>query len=590
LSAALKCAPVCSSRFIVSENKIETGSAPQRTLPRYDRIYTPLRGADLFSSAMFNKGTAFTAEEREAFRLHGLLPPQVMQMEDQIRRNYQVYQGCATDLERHMFLRAVQDRNEVLFYALLKQHVIEMTPIVYAPTVALGCQNFSYIYRKPRGLFLSYPLRDRLREILANRPYRDVDVIVVTDGERILGIGDQGAGGMGIPIGKLSLYTLMGGVHPSRTLPIMLDAGTNNAELRNDPMYLGWRHERIGGDEYWAFIEQFVEAVRAELPDVLLQWEDFAKPHARAILDKYRDRLCTFNDDIQGTASVALGAVQAALKALKQNLRDQTVVIVGAGGAGTGVADYLLGAMVEDGLSEGEAKSRFYLVDQNGLLHDEMQDLSPIQQRFVQSHQSVADWQSGEHGIALDEVMRRIEATVLIGTSGQPGLFTETVVRTMAGKVERPIIFPLSNPTERLEARPADLVVWTDGRALICTGTPFAPIRHNGKQMHIGQANNFYVFPALGLACAASGVRRVSDGMMRAAAAALAECSPSRQDLSQSLLPSLEDIEAVSKHIARAVAHAAQSEGHAPACDEDELARRIDAAFWHPVYPQLLPA
>jgi len=574
----------------VNENKIETGSAPQRTLPRYDRIYTPLRGADLFSSAMFNKGTAFTAEEREAFRLHGLLPPQVMRLEDQVQRNHAVYQDCTTDLERHMFLRAVQDRNEVLFYALLSAHVVEMTPIVYAPTVALGCRHFSHIYRKPRGLFLSYPLRDHLREILANRPYRDVDVIVVTDGERILGIGDQGVGGMGIPIGKLSLYTLMGGVHPSRTLPIMLDVGTNNAELREDPLYLGWRHARLDDGEYWAFIEQFVEAVHAELPDVLLQWEDFAKPHARAILDKYRDRLCTFNDDIQGTASVALGAVQAALKVLGQSLRDQTVVIVGAGGAGTGVADFLLGAMIEDGLSEDAARSRFYLVDQDGLLHDGMEGLSAIQQRFTQPKQAVAGWRSDARGIGLGEVMRRVKATVLIGTSGQPGLFTEDVVRTMAGKVERPIIFPLSNPTERLEARPGDLLAWSDGRALICTGTPFEPIRHDGQLVHIGQANNFYVFPALGLACAASSARRVSDGMMRAAAAALAECSPSLEDPAQPLLPSLEDIEAVSKHIAKAVARTAQAEGHAPACDQAELVRRIDAAFWHPKYPQLFPA
>lgn len=562
-----------------------------RPLPRYDTVRTALRGMDLFASAMWNKGTAFTAEERDAFKLHGLLPPQVMQLQDQVRRNYQVYRACTTDLERHMFLRAVQDRNEVLFYALLRAHVIEMTPIVYAPTVALGCQNFSQIYRKPRGLFLSYPLRDRLREILANRPNRDIDVIVVTDGERILGIGDQGAGGMGIPIGKLSLYTLMGGVHPSRTLPIMLDVGTNNETLRNDPMYLGWRHERLGDDEYWAFIEHFVEAVRAELPDVLLQWEDFAKPHARTILDRYRDRLCTFNDDIQGTASVALGAVQAALKALGQRLRDQTVVIVGAGGAGTGVADYLLGAMIEDGRSAEDARRRFYLVDQDGLLHDRMGKLSDIQRRFAQPHAALAGWAAdGDGHFGLLEVMRRSGASILIGASGQPGLFTEDVVRTMADHVERPVIFPLSNPTERLEAKPGDLVNWTDGRALICTGTPFAPIQYKGRTVHIGQANNFYVFPAMGLAAAAGDIRRVSDNMMRAAAAALAECSPALNDLSQSLLPSLEDIETVSRHIAAAVVRQAQAEGNAPQRDEEELARRFDDAFWHPAYPRLLPA
>ncbi|MDE2149722.1 MAG: NAD-dependent malic enzyme [Gammaproteobacteria bacterium] len=544
---------------------------------------------ELLSAPMFNKGSAFTAPERDALGLHGLLPPQPMALEDQIHRNYDAYCKCRSDLERHVFLRAIQDRNEVLFYALMRRHIIEMAPMIYAPTVAKGASRFSHLYRKPRGLFFSYPLRDRLCEILANRPYRDVDVIVVTDGERVLGIGDQGVGGMAISIGKLSLYTLMGGVHPSRTLPVVLDVGTNNAELREDSLYLGWRHERVTGDDYLAFVDAFVDAVRTELPDVLLQWEDFAKPHARPLLERYRDRLCTFNDDIQGTAAVALGAIVAALKASRQRLREQTVVIVGAGGAGTGVAEYLLAAMCGDGLSEAEARRRFYLVDVDGPLHDGMNGLSPVQRRFAQPRSAVAGW--GRDGrVSLLQVMQNVDASVLIGTSGQPGLFTEDVVRAMAGKVEHPIIFPLSNPTERLEAQPNDLVEWSDGRALICTGTPFAPIQHRSRTVHIGQANNFYVFPALGLAVAASGARRVSDGMMRAAAAALAECSPALKDISASLLPSLGDIETVSKHIALAVGLAAQSEGLAPGGDEAQLRRRIDDAFWSPHYPQLIAA
>lgn len=563
-------------------------AARPRALSRFDRIETRLRGMELLSAPMFNKGTAFTESERDTLGLHGLLPPQVMTLEDQIQRNYEAYRKCKSDLERHVFLRAIQDRNEVLFYALTRRYLTEMAPMIYAPTVAKGAARFSHLYRKPRGLFFSYPLRDRLREILGNRPYRDVDVIVVTDGERVLGIGDQGVGGMAISIGKLSLYTLMGGVHPSRTLPVVLDVGTNNRALREDPLYLGWRHERITGDDYFAFVEAFVEAVHAELPDVLLQWEDFAKPHARPLLERYRDRLCTFNDDIQGTAAVALGAISAALKAISERLREQTVVIVGAGGAGTGVAEYLLAAMVDDGLSDAQARRRFYLVDVNGLLHDGMDDLSEVQRRFAQPREAVAEWFGDDGKISLATVMRKAKVTVLIGASGQPGIFTEDLVREMAGRVDHPIIFPLSNPTDRLEAQPGDLVEWTDGRALICTGTPFPPIRHRGRTVHIGQANNFYVFPAMGLAVAASGARRISDAMLRAAARALAECSPAVADLTQSLLPSLQDIETVSKRIALAVGLTAQAEGLAADGDEEQLRQRIDQAFWRPTYPQLV--
>jgi NAD-dependent malic enzyme (EC 1.1.1.38) len=561
--------------------------AGPRVLPDFSRITTGLRGHDLLAAPIFNKGTAFTAAERDTFGLHGLLPPQVMTLEDQIRRNTEAYSTLGSDLDRHVFLRAVQDRNEVLFYALMRANILEMTPRVYAPTVALGAQRYSHLYRKPRGLVLSWPLRDRLREILANRPFRDVDVVVVTDGQRVLGIGDQGVGGMAISIGKLSLYTLMGGVHPSRTLPIALDLGTDNADLLADPLYLGWRHARVDGPDYWDFIEAFVAAVEAELPGVLLQWEDFAKPHARPILERYRDRLCTFNDDIQGTAAVALGAIQAALRASRQALRDQVFVIVGAGGAGTGVAEYLLGAMVDVGLSEAEARDHFWLVDVDGVLHDGQSDLSAIQRRFARPQAAIAAWLDAQGRLLLPALLRRIRATVLIGTSGQPGLFSEDAVRTMAAKVEHPILFPLSNPTERLEAQPADLVRWSEGRGLICTGTPFAPIDYQGRRVHIGQANNFYVFPAMGLACAASGARRVSDGMMRAAAAALAECSPALHDLSQSLLPSLTDIERVSKRIALAVGLAAQADGLAEAVGEAELRGRIDAAFWQPRYPEM---
>jgi malate dehydrogenase (oxaloacetate-decarboxylating) len=550
-------------------------------------IKTPLHGAALMGAPLLNKGTAFSVAERDAFGLHGLLPPHVLTLQDQIQRNYEAYGNCATDLDRHIFLRELQDRNEVLFYALLSQHISTMLPMVYAPTVAQGCRHFSHIYRKPRGLFLSYPLRGRLREMLANRLNRQAKVIVVTDGERVLGIGDQGVGGMGIPVGKLTLYTLLGGVHPARTLPILLDVGTNNEELRNDPLYLGWRHERIGGDAYWDFIEEFVQAVMAELPDVLLQWEDFAKPHARPILERYADRLCTFNDDIQGTAAVALGAVQSALLVAGRKLKDEKIVIVGAGGAGTGTADFLLAGMMDEGLSETEARRRFYLVDAAGLLHDGMANLDGAQRRYAQPLAALESWERAEGRIGLAEVVRQAGPGVLIGCSAQSGLFTQAIVRQMAATVARPIIFPLSNPGERAEAQPADLIHWTGGRALVASGSPFAPVEFENRRYCIPQSNNLYIFPAVGLAVAASGARRVSDGMLRAAARELAECSPAATDADAPLLPPLDGIQAVSLRLAYAIAKQAQVEGHAPKTEDAELRAAVERSFWVPKYPEL---
>src|SRR5215475_12668156 len=429
------------------------------------------RGMDLLDTPLLNKGTAFTEEERTLFGLHGLLPPHVETLEEQVARAYEAYQLKDNDLERHICLRALQDNNEVLFYRLLLDHIDEMTPMVYTPVVALACQQFSHIYRRPRGLFISYPLRDSIPTLLRNRPNPEVDVIVVTDGERILGIGDQGAGGLGIPIGKLSLYTLIGGIRPERTLPIVLDVGTNNAERLNDPEYLGWRHERVTGQAYFDFVDRFVRAVRQELPNACLQWEDFATPHARPILERYRDELLTFNDDIQGTAAVALGAVLGAVGVTGKRLREQQIVFLGAGSAAVGVADYLRAALVQDGLSEAEARDRFWLVDRDGLLHTGRTDLTPEQRVYAQPADRVADWPRTFHGtIGLADVIGRTEATILIGLSTVGGAFTEAIVREMARKVERPIIFPLSNPTSKSEATAEDLTRWTDGRALVATG------------------------------------------------------------------------------------------------------------------------
>jgi malate dehydrogenase (oxaloacetate-decarboxylating) len=543
------------------------------------------RGMNVLSRPAMNKGTAFTDDERNMLGLHGLVPPRVETLAEQVVRAYEAYKRKDDDLERHIYLRALQDTNEVLFYRLLLEHIEEMTPMVYTPVVALACQQFSHIYRRPRGLFLSYPMRDSMSELLRNRPDSEVDVIVVTDGERILGIGDQGAGGLGIPIGKLSLYSLIGGIHPQRTLPIVLDVGTNNTERLNDPEYLGWHHERVTGQAYFDFIDQFVRAVKEELPNVCLQWEDFALPHARPILERYRDELLTFNDDIQGTAAVALGAVLGAMSVTRKPLRDQQIVFLGAGSAAVGVADYLRAALVQDGLSEAEARSRFWLVDKDGLIQAGRTDLLPEQRVYAQPDERVAGWPRTFRGkIGLADVIGRVEATVLIGLSTVGGAFTEPIVREMARKVERPVIFPLSNPTARSEADPEDLIRWTDGRALIASGSPYQPVQHDGRLIPIAQCNNVFIFPAVGLGVVASGARRVTDEMMLAAARALGEHSPARTSASGSLLPALRDIRAVARTIATAVGQEAQRAGLAPKFGDEEFRDRVAASQWLPEY------
>jgi malate dehydrogenase (oxaloacetate-decarboxylating) len=549
------------------------------------------RGMDLLNRQALNKGTAFTEEERNRLGLDGLLPPHVESLDEQVVRAYEAYKRKDEDLERHIYLRALQDTNEVLFYRLLLDHIEEMTPMVYTPVVALACQQFSHIYRRPRGLFISYPLRDSIPALLRNRPNPDVDVIVVTDGERILGIGDQGAGGLGIPIGKLSLYTLIGGIRPERTLPIVLDVGTNNQERLNDPEYLGWRHERITGQAYFDFVDQFVQAVKQKLPGTCLQWEDFATPHARPILQRYHDELLTFNDDIQGTAAVALGAALGAVKVTGKRLKDQQIVMLGAGSAGIGVADGLRAAMVGEGLSEQEARSHFWVVDRVSLLHSGRKDLSPEQSVYAQVQDRISGWPRTANGqIGLADVIGKIDATILIGLSTAGGAFSEPIVREMARKVERPIIFPLSNPTSKSEAKADDLIRWTDARALVATGSPFAPVSYGGRTIPIAQCNNVFIFPAMGLGVVASRARRVTNVMMLAAARALASNSPALKDSSASLLPRLTDIRRVAAEIAIAVGLEAQKEGLAPKTTEDELRQRVATAQWTPAYPSLATA
>jgi malate dehydrogenase (oxaloacetate-decarboxylating) len=535
-----------------------------------------LSGMSLLDSPLTNRGTAFTEDERTSLGLHGLLPYHVESLEEQVARAYDAYLRKDNDVERHINLRALQDTNEVLFYRLLLDHIEEMTPIVYTPVVAAGCQQFSQIYRRPRGLFVSYPRQHAIGELLRNRPHAEVDIIVVTDGERILGIGDQGVGGLGIPIGKLSLYTLIGGIHPSRTLPVILDVGTNNAERLKDPQYLGWRHERITGQAYFDFVDQFVTALQQELPETCLQWEDFATPHARPLLEKYRDTMLTFNDDIQGTAAVAMGAIMGAAKVTDTPLREQKIVFLGAGSAGIGVADYLRAAMVAEGLTEDQARARFWMVDREGLLCAGRAGLTPEQRVYARA--------DGDEGGGLAEVISRIEATVLIGLSTSSGAFTEAVVREMARKVARPIILPLSNPTAKSEATADDLIRWTEGRALVATGSPFAPVEFGGRRIPIAQCNNVYIFPAVGLGVVAAKAQRVTDGMMLAAARALGEWSPALKDSNAALLPGLGEIREVARGVALAVGLAAQRDGVAERTEVEELRERIAENQWVPEY------
>jgi malate dehydrogenase (oxaloacetate-decarboxylating) len=553
-----------------------------------DTLDVPLTGPWLLLCPLFNKGTAFSEDERSTLGVRGLVPAHVNVIENQVARCYQAYQQKPTDLERHIYLRALQDRNETLFYRLLQEHVVEMLPIIYTPTVGQACQQFSHIYRRPRGLFLAYPDLERMDAVLNARFYRHIDVIVVTDGERILGLGDQGADGMGIPIGKLSLYTLCGGIHPARTLPVLLDVGTDNEERLRDPVYLGWRHRRVRGQAYDDFIEAFVQAVLRHFPGALLQWEDFARDNASRLLERYRERLCTFNDDIQGTAAVVTGTLLAAVQVLGTRVREQRVVVAGAGSAGCGVSAQLCGAMVQDGLTHEEARARFWLIGRRGLLHDGLSNLTPDQQSWVHARERLASWRrEGGDGFGLADVVNNVKPTVLIGAAGEPGLFTEAVVREMARHAPRPVILSLSNPSSRSEANPADLIRWTEGRALVATGSPFPNVSFQGRVLPIVQCNNSYIFPGVGLGVLAAGARHVTDEMFMAAARALADCSPTRSDPNGALLPPLANIRQVSRQIAWAVGAKAQQQGLATATTPAELESKLEANWWEARYPRL---
>jgi len=548
-------------------------------------VETALSGYELLNDPLLNKGTAFTEQERDEFELHGLLPPHVAELDYQVRRRHDAFRALGSDIQRYTFLRGLQDSNETLFYALLTRNIEEMMPVVYTPTVGLGCQLFSHIFRKPRGLFLSLPHKDDIRRILKNPRFDGVEAIVVSDGERILGLGDQGASGMGIPIGKLALYTACAGLHPSTTLPIILDIGTDNREHLDDPLYIGWQHERVRGAVYDEFIATFVAAVRERWPHVLLHWEDFAIGNANRLLTRYRDSLCTFNDDIQGTAAIAVGTLLSAINVTGTPLIEQRIAVFGAGSAGTGICALLLRAMTEAGLTEAQARSRFYLVDRDGLLVEGMTGLQPFQAPFVQRRADLAHWTlATPDRIGLSDVVINAHPTVLIGTSGQAHAFHEAVVRAMADRVRRPVIFPLSNPTERAEATPHDIFAWTEGRAVIGTGSPFPPIERDGHPFRVDQTNNAYVYPGIGLGAIAAKARRISDGMFLAAARAIAAVSPARRDPQANLLPPLVELRRLSFLVAVAAAKQAQADGLAEPISDDELAAAVRAKMWEPIY------
>jgi len=553
-------------------------------------LYIPYAGPSLLETPLLNKGSAFDEEERTNFNLMGLLPPRYETIDEQVERAYMQYSKFHTDLNKHIYLRAIHDNNETLFFKLVQANLAEMMPIIYTPTVGDACEQFSDIYRSSRGLFISYEDRHHMDDILRNATKNKIKVIVVTDGERILGLGDQGIGGMGIPIGKLSLYTACGGISPAYTLPVMLDVGTNNEKLLNDPMYMGRRHKRINQEEYNEFVDLFIQAVKRRWPHVLLQFEDFAQPNATPLLTKYRDEICCFNDDIQGTASVTVGTLLAACRIKGRQLEKETplsqqkVVFVGSGSAGCGIAEQIIAQMISEGISEPQARSQIYMVDRFGLLTDGMADLRDFQQKLVQSPNDIEAWQvSGEYATLL-EVMENAKPDILIGVSGVPGLFTEQVIKTMKSHCPVPIIFPLSNPIKQVEATPEQVINWTKGEVIVATGSPFKPVEYQGKTFPIVQCNNSYIFPGLGLGIVSANINRVTDEMLMVASETLAEASPLANTGKGELLPPLTEIASLSKKIAFAVAKVAFEQNLALYIDDESLLAKIERNFWKPEY------
>jgi malate dehydrogenase (oxaloacetate-decarboxylating) len=552
---------------------------------------TTLRGRQVLADPRINKGTAFSDAERTDLGITGLIPPATLTLRDQAARILAQYGRQPTDLARNVLLTEVHDRNEVLFYHLLTEHLREMLPIVYTPTVGQAIERYSHEYRRPRGVYLSVDHPELIeRSLLAPGLGPDeVDLIVATDAGAILGIGDWGAGGIHIAVGKLAVYTAAGGIDPNRALPVMLDVGTDRQSLLDDPLYVGNRHPRVQAAEYDRFVDAFVGAVSRLFPRALLHWEDIGIGNARRLLDRYRHRLLTFNDDIQGTGAVNLAAVLAAIRATGTRLSDQRVMIFGSGTAGTGIADQLLAAMTGEGMSAAQASARFWLLDRAGLITSEMPGLSDAQRRYARDPAEVSGWHRDAElgGIGLAEAVRRVHPTILIGTSARPGAFTEGIVREMARHVERPMILPMSNPTELAEAVPADIIRWTEGRGLVAAGSPFDPVTYNKITYVIAQANNALIFPGLGLGVIAARTTRVTDHMLAAAARAVSDLVDTSAR-GAPLLPQVEELRETSLAVAVAVVRAACADGVATARIDGDLQESVRALMWDPVYRPVL--
>lgn len=548
-------------------------------------IETSLSGKPLLTTPQLNKGTAFTQEERKEFGLLGKLPNRVETIDEQVKRAYLQYSSYTTRLQQNIYLNNLHDKNQILFYKLLSRHLGEMLPTIYTPIVGTAVKRFSHEYRQPRGLYIAHSDKNQIEEIIANRSNPEIDVIVVTDGEGVLGIGDQGIGGMDIPVAKLMVYSLCGGIDPTRTLPVFLDVGTNNQDLLNDPMYLGCRHPRIQNTDYDDFILTFVTEIHKQFPNAFLHWEDFGRGNARRLLDQYQDELCTFNDDIQGTGAVTLSALLAACDVTGTKLHDQRIVVFGAGSAGTGISDQIIDAMVRDGLDLQEAYQRFWLIDRQGLLLETDQDMTDAQKPYARSPEEIKAWTFNEKlHPSLTDTVRHVKPTILIGCSAQTGAFSQDIIETMAVTCERPIIFPLSNPDEKCEAQPADILNWTQGKALIATGTAFPAVEYQNRMVEIAQCNNALVFPGIGLGIMAVSATRLTKDMILAAAEALCQFAPSKKDSFLPLLPSLDNAQTVAKAIAVAVARCAIESGYAQTNQDKDLEQLVEDMFWEPRY------
>jgi malate dehydrogenase (oxaloacetate-decarboxylating) len=546
-------------------------------------LETSLTGYDLLGDPKLNKGCAFTREEREQFGLIGLLPENIETLDEQTNRMYVQFSEHHTNISKNIYLHVLHDYNETLFYNLINNHLEEMLPIIYTPTVGEAVKRFSLELRKPKGLYISYEDMDNIDSILDHRLPPQVDLAVVTDGGAVLGIGDQGIGGINISIAKLMVYTLCGGVSPHRTLPIQLDVGTNNSHLLNDPMYLGWRHERITGAQYDEFVDRFVQAITKKFPQMFLHWEDVGRDNARRVLTRYRDDICTMNGDMQATGVIGLASILAGVQASGIPLKDHRVVIFGAGTAGAGIGDQIYGAMRRSGLSEQEARDKFYMLDKDGLLTTD-NELLPFQEPYARDPEEISKWELREpNSVKLFDVIKNAKPSILIGCSTATGAFNEEVVTTMHQSAERPIIMPLSNPNALAEAEPADLYKWTDGKAIIATGSPFPDVRFKGTYHRIAQSNNALAFPGIGLGVIAVKAKLLTDDMLWAAANALAQCAPIILDKTAPLLPKLSEAKMVSEKVALAVAEQARKEGLARV-EEEDLSKVIKKTIWEPRY------